>query len=75
MPSVEYSPFGLREGMSTSLALVTLCPFAGLAELANVTVVDFAIIWTGLIPTEGIRHYQLILIHFAPQTCVWEVII
>jgi len=75
MPSMEYSPFGLCEGMSTSVALVTLCPFAGLAELANVTMVDFAIIWTGLIPTEGVRHYQLILTHFTPPTCVWGVII
>jgi len=70
MPSVEYSPFALREGMSTSLALVTLCSFTGLAELANVTVVDLAIIWTGLISTEGIRHHQLILTHFVPQTRV-----
>jgi len=72
---VEYSPFGLCEGMSTSVALVTLFPFTGLAELANVTVVDLALIWTGLIPTEGIRRYQLILTHFAPPSLRLGVII
>ena len=50
--TVENRAFRFHERLLADFALVPLRPFGGAAKLADVAMIDPAVIWTVFVPTE-----------------------
>lgn len=68
MATVEDRPFRFDECLFTRLALVALRTFLGPTELADIALIDFALIWAVAIPAERTRCNQSYLFHLPPST-------